>query len=228
MHARARVESVESVRQFRASLWQFAEEARNALSDAASDVQRTLQWLELEQGPWWTKQLRKRHEAVLQAKQALDDKKRYKTVDGTQPAAVEEEQALRVARRRHEEAERRLAAVKHWRRQLDREAMLYHGVSQRLSRAIETGIPNAVATLDRLTDALAAYLALQAPQAQRMPGDAAEDAQGMGLPASLVTDTADESDEAEDDEPTEEAERDAGAAPSMDHGFDDVNEGGGR
>lgn len=209
MHARARVESVESIRQFRAQLWQFAEEVGNALTDAEADVRRTQQWLEQEQGPWWRDQLRKRHDARLQAKLALEDKRRYKTIEGSRPAAVEEEQALRLATRRYEEAERRLEAVKQWRRKLDREATLYHGIVQRLSRAIETGVPQAAATLDRLTEALAAYLALQAPQSRKAVDALADDEQqGMGLPASLV------------DEPGEADASDAGEPAADDDAVD--------
>lgn len=191
MHARARVESVASVRQFRADLWQFAEDVRGALADAQSDVQRTLGWLEQEQGPWWVAQLRKRNDAVQEARRALDEKKLYRAADGGQPSTVEQEAALKLALRRRDEAERRIDAVKRWRRQLDRELAQYHAAVQRLTRDIETGIPNAVATLDRLVDALQRYLALQAPQTRTAPADADIDAADMGLPASLVLDEPD-------------------------------------
>ncbi|MEX0655388.1 MAG: hypothetical protein WD534_12375 [Phycisphaeraceae bacterium] len=212
MHARVRVESVDAIKQFRGELWKFAQEARSALSDAQSDLRRTCQWLEQEQGPWWLAQCRKRQEVVTEAKRALDEKRLYKAPDGGKPSTVEEEAALKLALRRREEAERKLEAVKRWRRQIDREAADYQAAAQRLARAVDHDIPNAAATVDRLMDALEKYFALQAPQARHGSDTTTSDeAPSMGLPASLVLedDDVDDAEASADEAGDVEADMDA-------------------
>ncbi|MEX0745912.1 MAG: hypothetical protein WD118_09960 [Phycisphaeraceae bacterium] len=204
MHARARVESVDAIRQFRAGLWQFAEDARNAMGDAQSDLNRTLQWLENEQGPWWKSQLQKRHDQVLEARRKLDEKRLYRAPDGGKASTVEEEAALKLAIRRRDEAEQKLLAVRQWRTRLNREAMQYQAVAQRLNQAVETGIPNAAAHLDRLMDAIEDYLNLKAPEHHAQP-DVGDDA-SMARPAEESTD---EISDAPVDDATESADQGA-------------------
>ena len=104
----ARVENVDALKEFRTRLIKFAEQAQTALADAEGEVQRVLVWLETEAHTHWSAQIRKRHEAVEKAKDAVRQKKLFKSPTGSTQSAVEEEKALRMAQKRLEEAEEKL------------------------------------------------------------------------------------------------------------------------
>ena len=71
MAAEADVRSIEALRDAKAALVEFREVARLALSEATSDVQRTLAWLQSDRRTYWQAQVRRRTELVAQAKSDL-------------------------------------------------------------------------------------------------------------------------------------------------------------
>lgn len=158
----ARVQSVDALKYFRIALWKFAEAANTALADSDAEVKRTLMWLQGEQQQFWSTQIRKRHEKVNQCKDAVRQKKLYKDSTGKTQSAVDEEKALMIAQRRLAEAEQKLINTKRHALKLQREMHMYKGATQRLSTAVVSDLPNAVASLDRMVQALEAYLSLTA------------------------------------------------------------------
>ena len=155
----ARVESIDAVRAFKVALFKFAEAANVALDDADGEMGRTLVWLEGEQRTYWQSQLRKRHEAVVKAKEALQYKKVFKDASGRTPSAVDEEKALAAALKRLEEAEHKFANVRRYSRQLQREIDLYKGSVEPFATSVQVDIPRAAARLDKIVQALEAYVA---------------------------------------------------------------------
>ena len=67
----ARVESIDALKHFRVALFKFQEAANAALADAEGDLSSTLNWLENEQYMFWQNQIRKRHELLERAKEAV-------------------------------------------------------------------------------------------------------------------------------------------------------------
>jgi hypothetical protein len=167
MSDRARVESVEALKTFRAALCKFAEAVKVGLGEAEADIQRMSFWLKQDQYNHWKRQLQKRSELYAQAKSALNRKKMMKTPLGGRYSYVDEEKALAAAQRRLEEAKEKLANVRRWRRLLDEESFTYKGVAQGMSAAVELDVPNALAQLDNMIDALEAYASAAAPGEQR-------------------------------------------------------------
>jgi hypothetical protein len=161
----ARVESVEALRAFKTALAKFADQVGSALIDAESDLRHTLTWVQTEQRTYWQGQLNKRHLAVMQARDALRQKKLYTTALSSKHSTAEEEKALALAQRAFEEAEQKAAATQTWGRRLEQEAILYRSLAQRMGNQVEIVLPDAMARLDRMVASLDAYLALQAPEA---------------------------------------------------------------
>jgi uncharacterized protein YifE (UPF0438 family) len=155
-----RVESIDALKHFRIALFKFQEAANAALMDAESEMIGVLRWLENEQLSHWQSQIRKRHDLLERAKEALRMKKLFKDSSGRTPSAVEEEKAVRVCTARLEEAQSKLAATKKYSRVLQREIQVYRGSVQRFATTVQADIPVAVATLDSLVQALEAYVAL--------------------------------------------------------------------
>lgn len=157
MSGYARVDSVDALQTFRTALVKFAEQVSTSLSDAESEMQRVLVWLETEANTYWSSQIRKRHEIVERCKDAVRQKKLYKSPTGSTQSAVEEEKALRVAMRRLEEAEEKLKNVKRYAPRLQKEIAIYKGGVQRLATTVSADIPVAVSRLNKMIAALVAY-----------------------------------------------------------------------
>jgi hypothetical protein len=170
----ARVEDVELLRAMRAAMFKFADAANIALADAEAEAQQALVWLETEQRQHWQTQVRKATEAVARAADAVRMKKIYKDSSGRQSSAVDEEKALALAKRRLEEAEHKLEAVRRAIPRLKRELLLYKGQTQRLATTVQSEIPVAAASLDRMVRSLEGYTALAPSEADSPPAVAME------------------------------------------------------
>ena len=159
----AKVHDIEALKRFRLALITFAEKASSAIGEADAEVQRVAMWLENEQSTYWASELRKRHTAVIKAKDDLRYKQIFKSPTGGRQSTVDEEKALAIALRRHAEAEQKIANVKKWIRQLDKESHLYRGSMQRLATTVAVDLPNAASKISRMVAALEGYVALSAP-----------------------------------------------------------------
>jgi hypothetical protein len=130
-----------------------------------AEVHRTILWLQLEQPAYWASQLRKRQEALVRANEALRAKTMFRDASGRTPDTTQEQKAVQIAKRRIEEAEQKIAAVKKYRGRLEKEFQNYKGGVQRFSSAVASDIPRAVERLARVFAQLDAYVALAAPDA---------------------------------------------------------------
>ena len=157
----ARVDSLDALTLFKSALLKFQEAAQIALSDAEGEMNRVLLWVENEQQSHWQIQIRKCQEAVVRCKEAVRMKKIFKDASGRQQSAVDEEKALTVAVKRLAEAETKLAAVKRWSRQLQKEIGMYKGGVQRFVTTVEAEIPHAAAHIEGLLTKLDAYLSVR-------------------------------------------------------------------
>jgi len=160
MSGTARIDSVDALRMFRTVLVKFAENVGVALGDAEGEMARVLVWLETEASTYWNGQIRKRHDHVEKCKEAVRQKKLFKSPTGSTQSAVEEEKALRMALKKEEEAVEKLKNVKRYIPRLQKEISLYKGGVQRLATTVSSDIPLAVSRLDKMTQALEAYAAL--------------------------------------------------------------------
>jgi len=162
MTTSARVESVDSIKEFRAYLAKFQESASLAMGDADSDVGQTERWLEGEQQSYWSGQIRKRQEALSRAEDALRQKTLFKDSTGSRPSAVDEQKAVMIAKKNLADAQAKFNNVKRWTRQLQKEAILYRGGVARFSNSVSAGVPAAIAQLAATIEMLEKYLGLAA------------------------------------------------------------------
>src|SRR5437867_1401729 len=131
----AHVDSVDALKELRAALWKFTETANQSLSEAEAELQRTLNWLEHDARSHWQGQIKRRTINLNQAKQALSAKRAFARTDGTRQAAIEEQQAVAKAEHHVEDAVQKLERTRQWARVLQREALQYRGLMQRLVTA---------------------------------------------------------------------------------------------
>jgi hypothetical protein len=158
----ARVDDIDPIRDFRIHLTKFQEMAGRALSDADSDVNRMMRWLEGEGLNLWTSAIRKRQEILAKAEEALRFKRLYKDASGSTPSVVEEQKVVKKAKDSLAEAQEKLKNVKHWTRALQKEQTLYRGAVASFSNDVAAGVPQAIGYLGALLAELEKYLELEA------------------------------------------------------------------
>ena len=161
----ARLDSVSTLLDLKIALWKFQEAANVGLADAEAELGRMLMWVQNEQSSHWKSQIRIRQELVVRAKEAVRMKKIFKDASGRQQSAVDEEKALRVAQTKLAEAEHKLAMVKRWSIQLQKESELYKAGVQRFATGVQSELPKAAAHLDGLAGNIENYLSTQAASA---------------------------------------------------------------
>jgi hypothetical protein len=162
MKGTAHVTSVEAVKDFRPAVAGFIEEAREALGMADMSMLRVVSWIEHDQRSYWRGQLRRRQKEVERARLELQQRQLSGTND-RRPDCIEQRNALRAARARLEEAEEKVAKVRHWAQAARRAVDEYRGQVQTFRSLVDEDPPRALRAMDHTIDALESYLGLAPP-----------------------------------------------------------------
>jgi hypothetical protein len=200
----AHVGSFEAVRDFRAALHTFLEEVRDAMCSYDLEVRRSLEWLLEAQPRRWQQQVRACEDEVVKAKIDLERCRSSSLPGGGTPSCMEERKALERARQRKQYAEQKVESVRRWGSLIQREAAEYAGRAHQLASVFDADLPQAIALLDRVLDALESYAALSAPSAS--PHNATQTAQTSAavarplaeVPPTPIEPTTDAPDASED------------------------------
>ena len=158
MRQSADVRSIDALKHAKAALAEFREIAGVALSEAQSEIQRTLWWLQHDQTTHWQHEVKRRSEKVAQAKNDLY-RAELAAMD-SQVSCIEQRKLLQRAEHQLDEARQKLQTLKHWIRILEREMLLFRGQCQPLAQAIDNELPTGEAKLEQMLDRLEAYVRL--------------------------------------------------------------------
>ncbi len=157
MSDRAAVHSIDALREFRVALGLFSEDALAALGAVDMEVRRTLLWLQQDRRLYWQDQIKKRTEQVAMAKAEVFRRQLAKTADYT-PAYSEQKELLRKAEESLRDAERRAALVKKWEQVLPQVILEYRATTRRIKDMASGDVVRAGILLERMVQALEAYL----------------------------------------------------------------------
>lgn len=152
----AHVTSITAVREFKAALGQFADEASSALEAMSAQIHRALDWVEHEQPPYWQQQIRLAFDEVAETRTRLETC-RMRTVAGERPACIEEKQAHRKAKERLEYCQQMVPKVKAWSVKFRHEADEYRGRMGGLAHMIDVELPRMIALIEQTATALEKY-----------------------------------------------------------------------
>lgn len=169
----ARVEDIDHLKQFRLSLQKFQEAANVALSDAESDLVRTMMWIETEQFTYWHFQVRKRADKLSQAEERLRAKKIFRDSTGSKPSTVDEEKAVRLCKMRLEEANQKVQLVTKWKRQMEKVSHDYKGNVQRFATNVQALLPSAIARMEVMIRQLEQYIGYRPVEVASSTGETA-------------------------------------------------------
>jgi len=167
MRRSANVRSLDAVQSTKAALVEFREVVASALTEAQSEIQRTLWWIQHDRAAHWRREVKRRTEQLAQAKSELY-RAQLAAMD-PRAACVEQRKLVQQAEQRLAEAHEKIRLVKHWARVIDREMLLFRGQCQEVSRMIEVEIPQGEARLGQLLHRLHEYVDILPPDSRESP-----------------------------------------------------------
>jgi hypothetical protein len=222
MSQSANVRSIEALKEFKNGLIAFADDARVIIDGVDMEVRRTRNWLERDQLAYWRTQVKRRQEDVAAARTELHRRK-ISQMNSDAISDTEQKEALKLAQRRLVEAEEKVETIKRWIPVLEHAIHEYHSQVQPLGDHLAGGFENTLSLMDRMVDALEAYLSLRAPEAPRLPPvegtSSAAQAAAPGMATAANAAPAGPESGSEEAGGATEAEPDAvGTAPSEDRG----------
>lgn len=150
------------IRDFRARLARFQQQAAAALAGAPNALSRTVDLLRFEVGPRWKKELSRRQEQYAEARRKWleaegEVKARGQRGQVDRASAQDEHREMRRAQQRCDEAEEKLRAVRTWLTRLDGDGKDLLARCREQDLAIQDLSLAALTRLDRMLDALDDY-----------------------------------------------------------------------
>lgn len=152
----ANVQSVDALRDVRLALIAFAERTSSAMGELRSKIDRTMAWLEQDRPLYWREQERRAYDNVATTRIAYETC-RLRTVGGRHSECIEEKIAHQRAKARLEYCKQKIEVVRRWNIEASRQVDEYRGRASPLQRRVDEELPNVVAMLSRMIDALEAY-----------------------------------------------------------------------
>jgi len=163
MNRSANVQSIEALDRFRAALASFAQGTDLGLTMIRMEIDRFVDWLENDQLKYWQSQIRQREDRLNEAKTDLH-RCLAATIDADRtPSCYQEKKLVELAKRRLEEANEKLAAVRRWIPPVRQAVLEYRMRAEPLASALLGDLPKATLLLERLAQQLVSYLELAAP-----------------------------------------------------------------
>ncbi len=173
MSQSAHVRSLDSVRQFAASVALFQEEARLCVSSLEMQLQKILGWLERDRPAFWKREVEICYRNISEARVRLHQCQMRRHGD-FKPTCFEEKKDLEKAKKEMEFAQKQIPVVKHWNMAAHREANEYRGRSSQMTQLIERDLPRLLALLHHAIDRLEAYGDVAGPVNEAKSGTSAE------------------------------------------------------
>jgi len=152
----AQVTSLEAIEDFRARLIIYRDKAGRALDEVSDGVIRTRLWLEADRPAHWENQIRRLTRELQQRQQELFSAQ----LSGLRETSCLQQAAVQKARQAIREAEKKLHAVNHWRRQFDHKVEPAARQVEKLRHTLGHELGRAVARINEVTKTLGAYAEL--------------------------------------------------------------------
>lgn len=202
MSDQASVQSFDAVRLIKEELMKFGHRCDDGLVELEGEIRRVIDWVEHDRPGYWKERVRRAHDEVTEAKNALHRCMMY-PINDEQPSCTEERAALKKAEAVLTNAREKQERVRHWARTLRHELHEYQGRVGHLKQAIELDIPKSVKRLNRTLDALEKYAQANISPSSKTPSSS----QSITEPTSGKTgekgknETSSENKNASDQEP---------------------------
>jgi chromosome segregation ATPase len=153
----ANVQSIESLRDFRARLLIFQEKVNDSLMSMQEQVYHAMDWIERDRPRYWHQAELKAFDQISQARVALETARMRTETDGFRPSLIQEKQAIRDAKTRLAFCQEKIRILQAMISRVHHEADEFRGRLSQMQRLVETDLPKMVGLLDSMVKALEAY-----------------------------------------------------------------------
>lgn len=157
----AQVISIDTLRALYEGMVLYREDARNALISTEMECRRASDFLN-HQRLYWAEELKRRKEKLAMARSELHRKK-LQAKPGGAVQDSDQKEAVRVATMKVREAEEKIEIVRKWVGPLQHAIDEYHGKSRPLGDMLEGDVEKSLGLLERMINALEAYVRLAPP-----------------------------------------------------------------
>src|SRR5690606_255007 len=144
----ANIRSIQALRDFRAALIVYLDDATLAVQAMAMELQKTFEWIEHDRPHYWNNQLKRGFDLVAQTRSNLDSC-RMRTVAGHKPACIEEKYAFAHAQQRLQLCQDQLKLIKQIAHHLQHDADEFRGRLSKLQTFLDVDLPQAIAGLEQ-------------------------------------------------------------------------------
>ena len=157
MSSGAKVRSIDTLCEFRVAMSNFGCAASQSMAAVEVEIRRTLDWLKHDQVKFWQQEVRRREDAVGEARQDLSRCLISTSAGGTQASCTDQKVALEKAKKRLDQAREKVEIVRRWGQIVEQEVGDYRGPAQQLTTMLDADMPRAMALLARKIQALEEY-----------------------------------------------------------------------
>ena len=163
--AEAKVTEIGALDDFRVDLVNCSLAVRRALTDILLEIRRAMDWITEDRAVFWAAEVRRSSDLLARAKDELAHSRTFKSMGNYVPSCAEEKKQVELAKRRLENAEKKVEMVRYWARAAQVAIDEFQGPVQQLNGMLDGDIPHAIALLERMSRALEVYANGQIPAA---------------------------------------------------------------
>ena len=163
MPGQAQITSVEAIESFRADLVVYLAQMKPVLDEVTSEVLHTRSWLQDDRRRFWQQELRARSRRLEDARQDLFNA----SISIMNDSKSFQQMAFQKAQRGVRDVEEKLVVIKKWDRELDDKTAPLVKQMEQLHGFLGVEMAKAVAYLDQVLKALAAYQSVAAPATEK-------------------------------------------------------------
>jgi len=160
----AKITSIEALRELRAGLLRFCEDAAAALTALDLEARRPVDWIENDRTRYWPSELRKADDRLNEARQALA--RCQQTISGEDARhCYDERKAVERAKRRQRLCEEKVQALRRWRVQIRKDYEEFQAQIAKFKAYLENELAKATTALEQMSAALDKYVETSTPKA---------------------------------------------------------------
>jgi len=156
MSSQANVTQIDAIKHFRGVLVQYQAALRDACELLMHEGNRGVDWVETDRGAYWSAEVRRLDEALVAAKNALEQC-RARALGDDRPSCIDEKKAVARLKAKLDNARAKVKQTRAWKSKIHRDGDEFQTRLVQVNDYADTELPRAIAALERMVMALDKY-----------------------------------------------------------------------
>lgn len=159
MSQQAEVRSIQALREFRAALIQYQNALRDSAESLLMEGRRGIEWVQSDRPSYWPGRVRRLDDALLEAKQALEQCEARGFGENRSSSCIDEKKAVARLKSNLDTARQKVQVSRSWRGKVQKDSDEFETRIVQLNDYADLELPKAIAALERIIEALEQYVA---------------------------------------------------------------------